>query len=285
MSSLSAAAHAKLNLTLDVLGRRSDGYHDLEMVMQEISLGDALELEIGTGQPWRMECSTGDIPCDDTNLCIKAARLFFEKTGIDCGGLTVRLTKYTPSCAGMGGGSADGAAVLRLLWEHYGRLISREELFLLAEQTGSDVPFTLLGGTALAREKGQVLTVLPKLPDCHFVICKPDFPISTPALFRAIDDAKIVARPDTKGMLAALEQGDLAGVAHRLSNVFTPVVAKEHPEIGEIRDVMLSSGALGAEMTGSGPTVFGMFRDREQAAQCYTRLKAQYRDTFLAHPV
>lgn len=285
MISLSAAAHAKLNLTLDVLGRRSDGYHDLEMVMQEISLGDALELELGTGQPWRMECSTGDIPCDDSNLCIKAARLFFEKTGLDCGGLTVRLTKYTPSCAGMGGGSADGAAVLRLLWEHYGRPISREDLFLLAEQTGSDVPFTLLGGTALAREKGQVLTVLPKLPMCHLVICKPDFPISTPALFRAIDDAEIVARPDTVGMIAALEQGDLAGIAHRLSNVFTPVVAKDHSEIGEIRDVMLSSGALGAEMTGSGPTVFGMFRDQEQAAQCHTRLKAQYRDTFLAHPV
>ena len=197
----------------------------------------------------------------------------------------MRLTKYTPSCAGMGGGSADGAAVLRLLWEHYGRPISREDLFLLAEQTGSDVPFTLLGGTALAREKGQVLTVLPKLPMCHLVICKPDFPISTPALFRAIDDAEIVARPDTVGMIAALEQGDLAGIAHRLSNVFTPVVAKDHSEIGEIRDVMLSSGALGAEMTGSGPTVFGMFRDQEQAAQCHTRLKAQYRDTFLAHPV
>ena len=285
MISLSAVAHAKLNLTLDVLGRRSDGYHNLEMVMQEISLGDALELEIGTGEPWRMECSTGEIPCDDSNLCIKAARLFFAATRIDCGGLTVRLTKYTPSCAGMGGGSADGAAVLRLLWEHYDRPISREALFELAEQTGSDVPFTLLGGTALAREKGQVLTVLPKLPMCHLVICKPDFPISTPALFRAIDDAEIVARPDTDGMLLALEQGDLAGAAQRLSNVFTPVVAKEHPEIGAIRDVMLSSGALGAEMTGSGPTIFGIFRDQSQAARCHTRLKARYRDTFLTHPV
>ena len=285
MISLSAVAHAKLNLTLDVLGRRSDGYHDLEMVMQEISLGDALELEIGTGEPWQMECSTGEIPCDDSNLCIKAARLFFAATQIDCGGLTVRLTKYTPSCAGMGGGSADGAAVLRLLWEHYDRPISREALFALAEQTGSDVPFTLLGGTALAREKGQVLTVLPKLPMCQLVICKPDFPISTPALFRAIDDADIVARPDTDGMLHALEQGDLAGIARRLSNVFTPVVARDHPEIAAIRDVMLSSGALGAEMTGSGPTVFGIFQDQSQAARCHTRLKARYRDTFLAHPV
>lgn len=285
MIHLSAVAHAKLNLTLDVLGRRSDGYHDLEMVMQEISLGDALELDLGTGMPWRMECSTGEIPCDDTNLCIKAAKLFFDATGIDCGGLTVHLTKYTPYCAGMGGGSSDGAAVLRLLWEHYRRPISREALFTLAEKTGSDVPFTLLGGTALAREKGQVLTALPQMPACHLVICKPDFPISTPALFGAIDQADIIVRPDTQGMLQALEQGDLAGIAHRLSNVFTPVVAKDHPEIGEIRDVMLASGALGAEMTGSGPTVFGIFRDQEQAAQCHTRLKARYHDTFLAHPV
>ena len=285
MIRLSALAHAKLNLTLDVLGRRPDGYHDLKMIMQEIALGDALELELGTGQSWRMECSTGEIPCDDSNLCIKAARLFFRAANIDCGGLTVHLTKYTPSCAGMGGGSADGAAVLRLLWEHYDRPISREMLFSLAEQTGSDVPFTLLGGTALAEEKGQVLTALPKLPDCTIVVCKPDFPISTPALFRAIDEAEIVARPDTDGMLAALEQGELPGIAHRLSNVFTPVVAKDHPEIGEIRDIMLSSGALGAEMTGSGPTVFGLFSDELRAAQCHTLLKQRFRDTFLTHPV
>ena len=147
------------------------------------------------------------------------------------------------------------------------------------------MPFTLLGGTALAREKGQGLTRLPKLPSCHFVICKPDFPISTPALFRAIDDAEIVARPDTKEMLAALERGDLAAIAHGLVNVFTPVVAKDHPEIGEIRDIMLSSGALGAEMTGSGPTVFGIFAGPDQAALCHTRLKARYHDTFLARPV
>ena len=164
MIHLSAAAHAKLNLSLDVLGRRPDGYHNLEMVMQEISLGDALELELGTGELWRMECSTGEIPCDDTNLCIKAARLFFEKTGIDCGGLTVHLTKYTPSCAGMGGGSADGAAVLRLLWEHYGHPISRDELFRLAEETGSDVPFTLLGARPLPGKRGRCSRCCPSSP-------------------------------------------------------------------------------------------------------------------------
>ena len=285
MIKLSAMAHAKLNLTLDVLGRRNDGYHDLKMVMQEISLGDALELDLETGDPWAMECGIAEIPCDDTNLCIKAARLFFASTGIDCGGLTVRLTKYTPSCAGMGGGSADGAAVLRLLWEHYGRPISREQLFSIAEQVGSDVPFTLLGGTALAEEKGQILTPLSSMPQCTLVICKPDFPISTPALFRAIDDAEIVARPDTPGMLRALEQGDLAGIAGKLFNVFTPVVAKDHPEIGVIQDIMVSQGALGAEMTGSGPTVFGIFADKTAAGACYGVLRQRFPETFLAHPV
>lgn len=285
MIHLSSMAHAKLNLTLDVLGRRGDGYHDLKMVMQEISLGDALELDLETGAPWAMECGSAGIPCDDTNLCIKAARLFFGATGIDCHGLTVRLTKYTPSCAGMGGGSADGAAVLRLLWEHYDRPISREALFSIAEQVGSDVPFTLLGGTALAEEKGQILTSLSPMPQCTLVICKPDFPISTPALFHAIDDAEIVARPDTPGMLRALEQGDLSGIAEKLFNVFTPVVAREHPEIGVIQDIMVSHGALGAEMTGSGPTVFGIFTDKTAAGACYGVLRQRFPETFLAHPV
>ena len=285
MTRLSGVAHAKLNLTLDVLGRRPDGYHNLNMVMQEITLGDALEIELGTGEPWSMTCSSGDIPCDDTNLCIKAARLFFEKTGIDCGGLRIHLNKVTPSCAGMGGGSADGAAVLRLLWDHYKRPISEADLYILAEQTGSDVPFTLLGGTALAQEKGQVLTPLPLMPQCHLVLCKPAFPISTPTLFSAVDHAEILVRPNTEAMVAALEHRDLAAIAKLLCNVFTPIVAKEHHEIADIRDVMLSSGALGAEMTGSGPTVFGIFTDPAQAAACLTQLKSRYPTTFMARPV
>ena len=285
MIRLSGVAHAKLNLTLDVLGRRPDGYHNLSMVMQEITLGDALEIELETGTPWSMTCSSGDIPCDDTNLCIKAANLFFQATGIDCGGLRIHLNKVTPSCAGMGGGSADGAAALRLLWEHYGNPISEEALFQLAERTGSDVPFTLLGGTALAQEKGQLLTPLTAMPQCHLVICKPAFPISTPVLFSAVDQAEILVRPDTEAMIAALERRDLVAVANSLCNVFTPVVAKDHHEIADIRDTMLSSGALGAEMTGSGPTVFGIFTEPAQAASCLTRLKERYPTTFLARPV
>jgi 4-diphosphocytidyl-2-C-methyl-D-erythritol kinase len=278
-------AHAKLNLTLDVVGRRPDGYHDLEMVMQEISLGDQVTLTLGTGQPWQMLSDSGQIPCDDSNLAIKAARLFFAETNLDCGGLTVSIQKRTPVCAGMGGGSADGAAVLRLLDDYYDHPLSQETLYRLAENVGSDVPFALFGGTALAREKGQVLSRLPKLPDCTIVLCKPPFPVSTPALFRAIDQAEIQERPDLPAMLQSLDAGDLPGVARQLSNVFAPLVYRDHPELQKIEDTLRSHGALGACMTGSGPTMFGIFDNSDRAETAYQALKPQYSDTFLVHPV
>lgn len=278
-------AHAKLNLTLDVVGRRADGYHDLKMVMQEISLGDELTLTLETGEPWRMVTDSGDIPCDDRNLCIKAARLFFAATGVASNGLTVELKKRTPVCAGMGGGSADGAAVLRLLQQHYAAPLSQEKLFQIAEQVGSDVPFMLFGGTALAEGKGEILTRISPMPQCHFLLCKPPFPISTPELFRGVDSVEIITRPDTDGMLAAIARGDLYGVADKLYNVFEPVVAKEHPEISEIKTTMMEYGAKNACMTGSGPTVFGIFTEIEQAKACQQVLQHQFADTYLVHPV
>lgn len=285
MITLKTCAHAKLNLTLDVVGIRLDGYHDLEMVMQEITLGDDVTLHLETGMEWRCISESGDIPCDDTNLAIKAARLFFQAAKLDPSGLTVEIVKKTPVCAGMGGGSADGAAVLRLLYEHYNRPISEETLYQLAEKVGSDVPFALFGGTALAREKGQVLSAVSPMPECHILICKPPFPISTPQLFRAIDSCEIIKRPDTTKMLEALSSGDISGVARQLYNVFEPVVSAEHPEIEDIKTEMLACGALGACMTGSGPTVFGVFADLESAEGCYKRLKPRFSDTYLTKPV
>lgn len=285
MTVLHTVAHAKLNLTLDVVGKRSDGYHDLTMVMQEISLGDDITLTLGTKKPWKVISGSQEIPSDDSNLAIKAAKLFFSESGIDPDGLTVEIQKNTPVCAGMGGGSADGAGVLRLLYEHYGKPISREALYRIAENTGSDVPFALFGGTALAKEKGQVLSRIPPMPDCDILICKPPFPVSTPALFRAIDSEVIERRPDTKAMLAALEQGSIEEVAKALYNVFEPVVAQEHEEIHEIKSVMCRQGALAACMTGSGPTVFGIYQDHGSAENAYRMLKTLYSDTFLVKPV
>lgn len=285
MTVLKAMAHAKLNLTLDVLRKRPDGYHDLCMVMQEIALGDEVILNLGTGAPWKVISQSGDVPCDDTNLAVKAARLFFEAAQLDCGGLTVEIHKRTPVCAGMGGGSADGAAVLRLLYDYYGRPFSEKTLYALAERTGSDVPFALFGGTALAEEKGQVLTRLAPIPQCHIVLCKPPFPVSTPELFRAIDSEMISKRPDNHAMIEALARGALAEIAMLLSNVFEPVVTRLHPEIQTIQETMGSCGALGACMTGSGPTVFGVFSDANSAEKAYQQLKRIYADTFLTRPV
>ena len=285
MITLKTCAHAKLNLTLDVLGIRPDGYHDLEMVMQEIALGDEVTLHLETGEPWRCLSDSGEIPCDESNLAIKAAKLFFDAAGIDPQGLTVEIQKKTPVCAGMGGGSADGAAVLRLLYEYYQKPFEQATLYQLAEKVGSDVPFALFGGTALAREKGQVLSAISPMPACHIVICKPPFPISTPQLFRAIDSCEIKKRPDTEAMVAALAAGDIKAVAEFLYNVFEPVVAAEHPEILEIKAEMLSQGAFGACMTGSGPTVFGIFFDANEAEKCAAHLKMQYSDTYLTKPV
>lgn len=285
MIRLNGVAHAKINLSLDILGRRDDSYHNLRMVMQEIALGDAIEIELGTGESWSMECDQAEIPTDDTNLCLKAARLFFEEAKIDCGGVYIRLHKAIPAQAGMGGGSADAASVLRLLYKYYQHPIQEKTLYTIAEKVGSDVPFLLLGGTALAEEKGQILTPLPCLPDCWIVLCKPPFPISTPLLYQKIDQKEIVNHPNTSMLLHALDRHDLDMVAFALGNVFTPIVAQDHPEIGNIKEIMLSSGALGAEMTGSGPTVFGIFRDSQQAAACHVVLKNSYRDTFIVRPL
>ncbi len=285
MTVLTGTAHAKLNLTLDVLGRRSDGYHDLRMVMQEITLGDTVTLTLGTGKPWSVVSGSGEVPCDARNLAVKAARLFFRASGIDCGGLTVELKKQIPVSAGMGGGSANGAAVLGLLYEHFGRPIPEPALYRLAEETGSDVPFALFGGTALAEEKGQVLHRLPAMPSCRIVLCKPPFPISTPELFRAIDAEAVLCRPDTEEMLQGLREGNLQRIARSLGNVFYPVVARQHGSLEEIRETMRSCGALGAAMTGSGPTMFALFEEADGAKAAYDMLKARYSDTFLTEPV
>ena len=285
MITLSSVAHAKLNLTLDVVGKRPDGYHDLQMVMQEITLGDEVILSLDTGNPWSVISESGEIPCDESNLAVKAAKLFFEAAKIDPNGLTVEIIKKTPVCAGMGGGSADGAAVLKMLYEHYEKPISLEMLYQIAEKVGSDVPFALFGGTALAEEKGQILTRISPMPQCHNVLCKPSFPISTPALFKAIDSEEIKKRPDTKAMLMALKKGDIELVANELYNVFSPVVEREHPEINEIKGEMLRFGALNACMTGSGPTVFGIFTEEEKAKAAYSSLSGKYSDTYLTNPV
>lgn len=285
MTTLCGIAHAKLNLTLDVVGKRPDGFHDLTMVMQEISLGDEISITLETGEPWTFISTGISMPCDDSNLIVKAAHAFFSETGIDPNGVSFSVVKRIPVCAGMGGGSSDAACVLRILQEHYGNPIPSERLYRIAEQLGSDVPFALFGKTALAEEKGQVLSRLPDMPACSIVICKPDFPISTPVLFREIDSREITIRPDTEKIVQALEQSDIYAVADALYNVFEPVVSESHPEIALIKSIMKENGCLAACMSGSGPTVFGLFEAQLHAEACFEKLKESFSETHLVYPI
>ena len=279
-------AHAKLNLSLDVLSRREDGYHDLCMVMQTVELSDEITLTEEAQAGVRVRTDLRYLPGDDRNLAAVAARKFWEATGCQGKGLFIQIEKFIPVCAGMGGGSADAAAVLRALNDLSGLHLPVERLAQIGEQVGSDVPYCVLGGTALAEGKGERLTPLPALPDCHIVICKPSFPISTPELFSCIDCRKIRCRPDTDGIVAALKAGDLAGVARRLYNVFEDVLTdRRGAEIAGIKNEMIAGGALGAAMSGTGPTVFGIFDSESKAQSAYQTLKSQYPDTFLTRPV
>ncbi len=279
-------AYAKLNLTLDVIARREDGYHDLRMVMQTVDLADTLTIAEEEQEGVRVSTNLRYLPGDERNLAAIAAKKFWESNAYNGKGLAISLQKNIPVCAGMGGGSSDAAAVLRALNELYGMNLSVQRLAEIGEQVGSDVPYCVLGGTALAEGRGEHLTTLTPLPDCHIVICKPAFPISTPELFGCIDCRKIRCRPDTEGIITALQNGDLAGVARRLYNVFEDVLTdRRGAEIAEIKNELISCGALGAVMSGTGPTVFGLFDDSEKAKAAYQSLKSRYHDTFLTRPV
>ncbi len=282
MPVLEIKARAKLNLTLDVLGRRPDGFHDLRMVMQSVELCDTIRLETGTGRPLRMTSNLGFLPCNEKNLAAAAALRLMEAVGADCGGLAIDLKKRVPVCAGMAGGSADAAAVLRGLNALLGLGLSRERLEEIGAQVGSDVPYCVRGGTVLAEGRGERLTDLPCLPECHAVLCKPGFSISTPELFGRIDAVRLRCRPDTAGLLSALWAGDLSGVARRMYNVFENVLPpRRGAEVAAIKRVLIQHGALGASMSGTGPTVFGLFDSREAAQCAYAELRENHRESFL----
>ena len=285
MTTLYEGAFAKLNLTLDVLGKRPDGYHDIKSVMQAISLRDDIEIDIGTGKPWRLLCDKENIPTDETNLAWKAAKLFFDATGKDPNGIEIRITKRIPSQAGLGGGSADAAAVLRALNRHYDMPFSLPGLAELGGQIGSDIPFCVLCGTAMAEGRGEKLRPLPGMPDCIFVVCKPEFSVSTPELYKKIDEKAIAKRPNHRAMESALLAGDLGGVARNLCNVFDPIVTEEHLELNYIKSIFNSYGAAAFQMTGSGSAVYCIVDNFEFAAVICNMLRDNYPGVFIAKPI
>lgn len=273
-------AYAKLNLTLDILGKRSDGYHEMNMVMQSIDLSDTISISAQDAPDLTLSCSVPYLPCDDSNIAAKAARRFFEAQDKPCPGLAVHIDKRIPTCAGMAGGSSDGAAVLRVLRRMYTPDMPQEKLEEIGALVGSDVPYCVRGGTALAQGRGEVLSDLPALPDCFFVICKPSFPISTPELFAQVRVKKLRCHPDTWGMIRALEAQDLEAIAHRVYNVFEDVLPRKWAQVFEIKRKLLDLGAMTASMTGSGPTVFGLFCDEAIAQNAAQELKKEFPATF-----
>lgn len=285
MTTLYEGAFAKINLTLDVLGKREDGYHDLQSVMQAISIRDDVEIDVDTDMPWTLECSMEGIPEDATNLAWKAAEIFYAVTGRTTTGLAIRITKRIPTQAGLGGGSADAAAVLRALNQHYGNPLSILALAEVGAQVGSDVPFCVLCGTAMVEGRGEKLRKLPDLPDCFFVVCKPDFSSSTPELYQKLDGSVIAHRPNNQAMESALLAGDLQKIADNIWNVFDPVVTKEHLELNYIKSIFNSYGAVAYQMTGSGSAVFAIVTEFEHAAVICNMLKDNYPQVYIAKPV
>lgn len=285
MTTLYEGAYAKLNLTLDVLGKREDGFHDIKSIMQTISIRDDIEIDIGTGKPWKLLCSDETIPTDERNLAWKAAKLYCDTMHKDPDGLEIRITKRIPQQAGMAGGSADAAAVLRALNRHYGEPLSLPALAELGSEIGSDVPFCTICGTAVVEGRGEKLRKLPDMPDCIFVVCKPEFSISTPELFAKIDETAIAKHPDHQLMESAILSGDLGKVCENVFNVFDPVVTQEHLELNYIKSIFNSYGAAAYQMTGSGSAVFAIVSEFEFAAVICNMLKENYPQVFIAKPV
>ena len=279
--SISVPAYAKLNLTLDILGKRDDGYHEMKMVMQTISLHDDVTVTL-TDKGITCRIAGAELPCDERNLAVKAANAFCEAMDYR-GGIDIALTKRIPSEAGMAGGSADAAAVLRALRDLVSPALTDERLEQISARIGSDVPFCICGGTQLAEGRGEKLTVLNPAPECFVAVCKPDFPISTPALFARVDGVTITDRPDTDAMLAAIERGDADTLCANVRNVFEQALPDaQRQRIEEIKRALVENGAACAAMTGSGSAVFGLFSDEVLCRNACEVLQGDRIETFFA---
>lgn len=256
-------AMAKINLGLDVIGKRPDGYHDVKMIMQTIQMYDVLEMQRSQEPGIILNCNLPYIPNDERNLVWKAAHLLMEEFGIQ-EGIRIQLEKFIPVAAGMAGGSSDAAAALVGVNRLFSLGLEEEELMERAIQIGADVPYCVMRGTVLAEGIGERLTPLPPLPDCYILIGKPGISVSTKTAYNNLRLDRRKPHPDIDGQIEAIRAGDLIGVTRRMENVFQPGIEAEYPVVRQIREHMEAHGALRAVMSGSGPTVFGVF-DQEEA--------------------
>ncbi|MGN0164802.1 MAG: 4-(cytidine 5'-diphospho)-2-C-methyl-D-erythritol kinase [Lachnospiraceae bacterium] len=273
MKEIEVRAYAKINLVLDVTGERPNGYHEVRMIMQNINLYDRLTLKQIVKNEVILSAGTAPVPVGNDNLICKACNIFFEETGISSG-VFINLDKRIPVAAGMAGGSADAAAALQGLNELFDTGLSIEQLCEMGVKLGADVPFCIMGGTVLAEGIGEVLTPLSPAPDCHLLIVKPPVGISTKLVYDKLAPADMLDHPDTDAMLVAIKNGSIKDVAANLGNVLESVTIRELPFIDDIKKEMVEMGALGALMSGSGTTVFGIFDSKPKAEAAFYKFKA-----------
>ena len=265
-------AFAKINLGLDVLGKREDGYHEVSMIMQTIRMYDQLDMRKSVEPGIHLTTNKKYIPVDENNLVWRAAKLMMDTCGI-MEGVSIHLHKVIPVAAGMAGGSSDAAATLVGMNRLFHCGLSKEKLMELGVQIGADVPYCVLRGTALAEGIGEKLTVLPPMPDCWILIGKPGISVSTKYVYTTLDLNTDTVHPDIDGMKKALEDGNLYGITERMGNVLQDVTIPAYPEVERIKEQMKTLGAVNAMMSGSGPTVFGIFDNEEKAQEACQKLR------------
>lgn len=271
-NTLQLKAYAKINLALDVVGRREDGYHEVRMIMQTVKLFDKLTLKVLDEDVIRMKTNLGFLPVDESNLVYKAVKLLKDTYHIEKG-MEIDLFKCIPVAAGMAGGSTDCAAALVGASKLFGLHLSREKLMEAGVKLGADVPYCVLRGTALSEGIGEILTPLPPIPDCYILIAKPSVSVSTRFVYEHLDAKELEAHPDIDGMVEAIKKGKLSGITARMENVLETVTIPEHPVIEEIKKCMLEQGAMNSLMSGSGPTVFGIFENPGDANLAQQRIR------------
>lgn len=276
-------AYAKVNLMLDILRKRCDNYHELFMVMQSVGVYDTVSVEKRKDRKITITANTDDIPLDSSNIAWKAAEAFFKYTKIKNPGIHIDLQKRIPHAAGLAGGSADGAGVLVALNEIFGAELTEEELCEIGVKIGADVPFCIKGGTLLAQGIGEILHKLKPLPKCFILLAKPEFGVNTGKAYGLFDTMGKTHNPDPLGMLCAVQSRDLKTISESMENVFEQFV--EVPGRIEMKEIMRECGALGVCMSGSGPTVFGIFENKEQAQEAAEKIKPYAKDIIVTTPV
>lgn len=272
MRSAEIETFAKINLTLDVSSKRPDGYHDLQTVMQSISLSDRVTIHELDEPGIRLVCSAPVIPTDQRNTAYRAAERFLTAAGLDVG-LSIIIDKRIPIAAGLAGGSSDAAGVLAALDTLYPDCLDRDTLFAIASAVGADVPFCLAGGTIYCTGIGDILTPLKPLTGWPLLLIKAPFGLSTPEVFRRFDSGSVEKRPDHEAFLPAVEQADWAAMAAAAGNALESVAFAIHPQLLTIKSQLAASGALLAQMSGSGPTLFGIFADQEACDASLVQLR------------